>query len=236
MTTGEWLANCSACCVPELAGAFTRARVPYHTVTGTLLAGDPAWESLRGWIEAAAAARGCAARALRLPRPQLPGHARHVLRLHADPGADRLARRDPRDRRSRRARRGRARPPRSTRKGDEIRAAFELAVPGADPIAGEIEPERFEWSARVAVGLDRLVADFALDGLTYYYRGLGDNVNERVGAGPDRRQLAAHRARHPDRGRGRPQDERRDVPARPARRGRLVHRVLRRSTSTRSSC
>jgi L-arabinose isomerase len=69
------------------------------------------------------------------------------------------------------------------RKGDEIGAAFELAVPGADPIAGEIEPERFEWSARVAVGLDALVRDFALDGLTYYYRGLGDNVSERVGAG-----------------------------------------------------
>ena len=43
MTTGEWLANCSACCVPELAGAFTRARIPYRTVTGTLLDGDPAW-------------------------------------------------------------------------------------------------------------------------------------------------------------------------------------------------
>jgi L-arabinose isomerase len=43
MTTGEWLANCSACCVPEIAGAFTRARIPYRTVTGTLLDGDPAW-------------------------------------------------------------------------------------------------------------------------------------------------------------------------------------------------
>ena len=47
MTTGEWLANCSACCVPEIAGAFTRARIPYRTVTGTLLDGDPAWETLR---------------------------------------------------------------------------------------------------------------------------------------------------------------------------------------------
>ena len=36
MTTGEWLANCSACCVPEIAGALTRARIPYSTVTGTL--------------------------------------------------------------------------------------------------------------------------------------------------------------------------------------------------------
>jgi L-arabinose isomerase len=26
--TGEWLANCAACCVPEIAGAFTRARIP----------------------------------------------------------------------------------------------------------------------------------------------------------------------------------------------------------------
>ena len=44
-------------------------------------------------------------------------------------------------------------------------------------------PEVFEWSARVAVGLDRLVEDFELDGLTYYYRGVGGNVAERVAAG-----------------------------------------------------
>src|SRR5207248_1305289 len=50
------------------------------------------------------------------------------------------------------------------RKGQEIRETFELADAGVDPIAGEITPEIFEWSARVAVGLDRLVEDFALDG------------------------------------------------------------------------
>ena len=182
MTTGEWLANCSACCVPELAGAFTRARIPYQTVTGTLLAGDPAWESLRGWIEAAAATRG-----VRRARVGFLGHnypgmldmysdftqisgqlGSHVEILEID---DLVARVEG------------ASADEIARKGDEIRAAFELAVPGVDPIAGEIEPERFEWSARVAVGLDRLVADFALDGLTYYYRGLADNINERVGAG-----------------------------------------------------
>ena len=57
MTTGEWLANCSACCVPEIAGAFTRARIPYRTVTGTLLDGDPAWAALREWVDAAGAVR-----------------------------------------------------------------------------------------------------------------------------------------------------------------------------------
>ncbi len=33
------------------------------------------------------------------------------------------------------------------------------------------------------MGLDQLVADFALDGLTYFYRGVGGNINERVTAG-----------------------------------------------------
>ena len=35
-TTGEWLAHCCACCVPELANAFTRAGVPFHVVSGLL--------------------------------------------------------------------------------------------------------------------------------------------------------------------------------------------------------
>ena len=182
MTTGEWLANCSACCVPELAGAFTRARIPYHTVTGTLLEGDPAWTSVRGWVEAAAAVRSARRARFGFLGHNYPGMldmysdftqiqaqiGSHVEILEID---DLVARVEG------------ASAGEVAAKGDEIRAAFELAVPGADPIAGEIEPERFEWSARVAVGLDRLVADFALDGLTYYYRGVGGNVNERVGAG-----------------------------------------------------
>ena len=182
MTTGEWLANCSACCVPELAGAFTRARIPYQTVTGTLLAGDPAWETLRGFIAAAAATR-----AVRRARFGFLGHnypgmldmysdftqisaqlGSHVEILEID---DLVARVEA------------ASAAEVEHKGDQIRTAFELAVPGADPIADEIDPARFEWSARVAVGLDRLVGDFALDGLTYYYRGLADNISERVGAG-----------------------------------------------------
>ena len=52
MTTGEWLANCSACCVPEIAGALTRAAISYRTVTGTLLDGDPAWSVLSEWLDA----------------------------------------------------------------------------------------------------------------------------------------------------------------------------------------
>jgi L-arabinose isomerase len=37
MTTEEWLANCSACCVPEIGGALTRARIDYKVISGALL-------------------------------------------------------------------------------------------------------------------------------------------------------------------------------------------------------
>jgi L-arabinose isomerase len=68
-------------------------------------------------------------------------------------------------------------------KVEEIRAMFAFADPSADPIAGPIEDEALDWSARVAVGLDRLAADFELDALTYYYRGIDGNEAERLGAG-----------------------------------------------------
>ena len=182
MTTGEWLANCSACCVPELAGAFARARIPCRTVTGTLLEDDPAWLALREWLDAARAVRS-----LRSARIGFLGHTypgmldmySDFTQVHAQTGAhvevlemDELV-----------ARVESAATPEIERKGDEIRATFDLADPGADPIAGEITSEVFEWSARVAAGLDCLVEDFELDGLTYYYRGVGGNAAERVAAG-----------------------------------------------------
>ena len=65
----------------------------------------------------------------------------------------------------------------------EIREMFDFADPSDDPIAGPIEDEQLDWSARVAAGLDRLASDFALDGLTYYYRGADGNAAEQLGAG-----------------------------------------------------
>jgi L-arabinose isomerase len=182
MTTGEWLANCSACCVPEIAGAFTRARVPYRTVTGTLLDGDPAWDVLHEWLDAASAVRS-----LRTARIGFLGHTypgmldmySDFTQVHAQTGAhievleidDLVERVELADAAT------------VERKGEEIRQAFELADAGIDPIAAEITPEIFDWSARVAAGLDRLVEDFELDALTYYYRGVGGNIAERVAAG-----------------------------------------------------
>ncbi|MFS8148900.1 arabinose isomerase [Rhizobium sp. R635] len=51
--TGEWLAHCAACPVPEIANVFTRAGIEFHQVTG-VLSGDPIVdEEIEDWIEAA---------------------------------------------------------------------------------------------------------------------------------------------------------------------------------------
>jgi len=65
----------------------------------------------------------------------------------------------------------------------EIRRVFEIAQPGRDRISLPVTDESLRWSAQVACGLDRLVADFNLNGLAYYYRGLHGNANEELGAG-----------------------------------------------------
>jgi L-arabinose isomerase len=177
--TGEWLANCAACCVPELAGAFTRARIPYDTVAGTIDGDERAWDKIAAWVRAAGVARE-----LRTARIGFMGHTypgmldmySDFTAVHAQLGAhvevleiDDLGARVPDGP--------------VTGKIEEIRAMFDFADPSDDPIAGPIEDDQLDWSARVAVGLDRLAADFDLNGLTYYYRGIDGNEAERLGAG-----------------------------------------------------
>lgn len=54
--TGEWLAHCGACPVPEISNVFRRARIRFHEVTGTIDDDPVAWEEIDSWIEAAKAA------------------------------------------------------------------------------------------------------------------------------------------------------------------------------------
>jgi L-arabinose isomerase len=180
--TGEWLANCAACCVPEIAGACVRAGIPYDTVAGTIDDDDRAWGRIAAWVRAAGVAR-----VLRRSRIGFLGHTyagmldlySDFTAVHAQIGAhvevleiDDLG-----------ARVARVTDAERDAKVAELRAAFDFADPGEDPIAGPITDEQLDWAARVAVGLDKLVADFELDSLTYYYRGLDGNEAERLGAG-----------------------------------------------------
>ncbi len=51
--TGDWLAYCSACPVPEIANVLRRCGIPFHQVTG-MLEDDPiCWQEIRDWTGAA---------------------------------------------------------------------------------------------------------------------------------------------------------------------------------------
>ncbi len=55
--TGEWLAHCQACSVPEIANVFNRSGIDYEFVTGYL--GEQAvWDEIQDWIDAAKVAIG----------------------------------------------------------------------------------------------------------------------------------------------------------------------------------
>ncbi len=55
--TGEWLANCQACSVPEFSSVFNRARVKYDIVSG-YLEDSEAWKEISEWITAAKISSG----------------------------------------------------------------------------------------------------------------------------------------------------------------------------------
>jgi L-arabinose isomerase len=54
--TGEWLANVSACPVPEIANVFLRAGIKFHQITGVLHGDSEVWNEVKEWIEAASVA------------------------------------------------------------------------------------------------------------------------------------------------------------------------------------
>ena len=51
--TGDWLAHCSSCPVPEIANVFKRTGIPFHQVTGVLEDDSACWNEISGWLDAA---------------------------------------------------------------------------------------------------------------------------------------------------------------------------------------
>ncbi len=187
--TGEWLANCCACCVPEISNAFARSRIQFNVVSGLLQAVDGpanryherAWNEIGDWVQAASVMRQLSYSRFGFLGHTYPGmldmysdftmhHGQlgaHIEVLEMDDLHQRVQA---------------ATAAEIQQKVAEIERTFAIAKPGRDKISQPVTEEAMEWSARVAVGLDKLVADFDLQGLTYYYRGLGGNPNEELGA------------------------------------------------------
>jgi len=179
--TGEWLANCCACCVPEISYAFARSRIPFHTVAGQLHADPRAWGLIAEWVQAASVLR-----ALNRSRIGFLGHTYPgMLDMYADftlVQAQTGAHVEVLEMEDLEERVNAATPKEIEEKKQEILSAFDIAEPGSDKISQPVTPEAMDWTARVACGLDALVNDFQLDGLTYYYRGLNGNIYEQLGA------------------------------------------------------
>ena len=166
--TGEWLAFCSACPVPEIANLFTRANIPFHQVTGVL--DDAAtWREIEEWL---AAARVRAA--LAQSRLGLMGHyysgmldimtdvtllsiafGTHAELLEVDELSALCAEVSESD---------------IARRLEEFRAAFDVQT--------DCAVEELRRAARTSVALDAFVARHDLDAMAYYYQGSGNAANE----------------------------------------------------------
>ncbi len=188
--TGEWLANCSACCVPEISCAFARSAIPFRQVTGMLepepdvsAPSELAWREIKEWCEAAGVIHN-----LRKGRIGYLGHpypgmldmysdfTQHQAQLGTHIEVLEICDLD--------VRVSAATEAEVRRKAEEAQATFDISDDSpSDPLAKKPKPEEMDWACRVAVGLDRLVEDFELDGLAYYYRGVDGNRYERLGAG-----------------------------------------------------
>jgi L-arabinose isomerase len=148
-----------------------------------MLDGDErAWGQVREWVAAAGAAH-----ALRNARIGLLGHPfEGMLDMNADPTAFDAAfgmHIDMIEMCDFKKRVDSVTPAEVESMLARIREFFCFPPPGADRIAGPVTPEALDWSARVAAGLEKLVADFSLDGVAHYYRGADGNEYERLIAG-----------------------------------------------------
>ena len=167
--TGEWLAHCSACPVPEIANVFKRAGIPFHLVTG-VLDGDPAcWREIDAWVAAARVAAGMANNRLGLMGHYYSGmlDIQSDLTLQCVTFGTHLEHIEV----------------------DEL-TALRGSVPAADIARREAEfhgvfaiqrdctaRDLFE-AARTSVALDQLVARHRLGSLVYFYQGTGVTENE----------------------------------------------------------
>jgi len=169
--TGEWLAHCGACPVPEIANVFNRSRIEFHQVTGRLHDDPECWNEVDAWIDAARVSG-----IMFHNRLGLMGHYYNgMLDIYSDltlqcahfgghmeiVEVDELA----------------ALRRTVTRRQIASRVAEFHEIFDIQPECPQTELER---AARTSVALDRLVREHALGSMAYYYMGTGVDENEDV--------------------------------------------------------
>lgn len=167
--TGEWLAHCAACPVPEIANVFSRARIDFHQVTGMLHDDPVCWREVDAWIDAARVAHTMFHNRLGLMGHYYGG----MLDIYSDTTlqcatfgghieileVDELA-----------ALRREVSAKQIARCVAEFQKVFDI-----QPGCSLAEVQR---AAKTSVALDRLVKEHDLGSLAYYYMGTGNAENE----------------------------------------------------------
>jgi L-arabinose isomerase len=167
--TGEWLANVSACPVPEIANVFLRAGIKFHQITGVLHGDSEVWNEVKEWIEAASVANKLAHNRLGCMGHyyggmldvytdltlQLTSFGGHIEMLEVDELAK--LRRE------------------VTVK--EVTDRVRLFYREFD-INNKCSETDLKQAARTSVALDKLVKKHALGSIAYFYSGTGVQENE----------------------------------------------------------
>lgn len=168
--TGEWLANCQACSIPEFASVFNRSNIRYDIISG-YLDDNEAWEEIYEWIKASRISSG-----MRKNRMGVLGNyyggmvdvysdltlqstvfGTHVEVLEMCELVD--IRKNVRDEEV-------------EQKITEFETAFNI-----DSACSDFEIER---AARTSVALDKLIATHKLGSMAYYYAGINGNDYENI--------------------------------------------------------
>lgn len=167
--TGEWLAHCQACPVPEISNVFMRSGISFHQITGRLHDDPQCWDEVDAWIDAARVAD-----IMFHNRLGLMGHYYNgMLDIATDTTlqcatfgghieiieVEELA-----------ALRREVTEAEITARVAHFREQFEV---GEDCLVGELER-----AARTSVALDRLVEIHQLGSMAYYHMGTGNVENE----------------------------------------------------------
>jgi L-arabinose isomerase len=167
--TGEWLAYCQACPVPEIANVFRRCRVPFFQVSGMLEDDPDALREIYEWLEA-----GRVAHTMEHNRLGVMGHyyggmldiysdltqqcsyfGGHIEVLEVDDLS-------------------------SLRRGVQLAAVVQRIqeFQKSFDIQSDCSTQELERAARTSIALDCLVDQHRLGSLAYYYQGTGNPDNE----------------------------------------------------------
>ncbi len=167
--TGEWLAYCSACPVPEIANAFKRTGIKFHQITGMLENDPESWNEIQEWVEAANVANIMFHNRMGAMGHYYSGmldiHTDLTLQLATFGGHIEIIEVDELS-----ALRKEVSP-----KQIAERVRYFNEVFNVQPDCSQKEMER---AAKTSVALDMLIEKYDLGSLAYYYKGTGIEENE----------------------------------------------------------